>query len=384
MRSWLGFLILLVCANAGVPSASAQTGLSVGPRGELLLSGTPYRGIGVNYYDLFIRTLAEPPNTNYEAGLAGLAELKIPFVRFSAGGYWPNEWDLYRTNKADYFARFDKVVKSAERHRIGLIPSVFWMSSTVPDLVREPVNRWGETNSRTHGFMVNYTRELVTRYLHSPAIWGWEFGNEYNLPADLPNASDHRPPVVPSLGTPAARSKDDDLTQEMVRTALRAFAQEVRRLDDRRIIISGNAFPRVSAWHQAAEKSWGHDTPEQFAQVLGADNPSPINTLCVRAYDLATDLGRLPQAMAIATSLQKPLFVGEFGVPGVTTETSRNNFTTILQSLETNQVPLAALWVFDFQGQADDWNVSLTNGRAWQLLEIQRANERIRKPTERQ
>ena len=258
------------------------------------------------------------------------------------------------------------------------------MSSTVPDLVREPVNRWGDTNSRTHEFMVNYTRELVTRYLDSPAIWGWEFGNEYNLPADLPNASDHRPPVVPSLGTPAARSKDDDLTQEMVRTALRAFAQEVRRLDDHRIIISGNAFPRVSAWHQAAEKSWGHDTPEQFAQVLGADNPSPINTLCVRAYDLATDLGRLPQAMAIATSLQKPLFVGEFGVPGVTTETSRNNFTTILQSLETNQVPLAALWVFDFQGQADDWNVSLTNGRAWQLLEIQRANERIRKPTERQ
>lgn len=210
----LSLATLLTAADAG-------SGLSVGSRGELLLDGKPYRGIGVNYYDLFARTLQEPPNTNYEAGLSALAERRIPFVRFSAGGYWPGDWGLYQTNRAEHFARLDRVVRSAERHGIGLIPSLFWLSSTVPDLVGEPSSRWGDVHSRTYAFMLQYTREVVTRYAGSKAIWGWEFGNEYNLPADLPNAADHRPPVVPTLGTPASRSKEDDLSHAMIRGRLR-------------------------------------------------------------------------------------------------------------------------------------------------------------------
>jgi len=105
----------------------------------------------------------------------------------------------------------------------------------VPDLVGEPVNRWGDTNSLTHKFMREYTGQVVARYVSSPAIWGWEFGNEFNLVADLPNAAQHRPPVVPQLGTPATRSAEDELSHKMIRTAFHAFAEEVRRLDSRRI-----------------------------------------------------------------------------------------------------------------------------------------------------
>jgi endo-1,4-beta-mannosidase len=36
-----------------------------------------------------------------------------------------------------------------------------------------------------------YVRDVVERYKDSPAVWGWEFGNEYNIPTDLP---DERPP----------------------------------------------------------------------------------------------------------------------------------------------------------------------------------------------
>jgi hypothetical protein len=359
-------------------SASAA-GLSIGPDGSLQRDGAEFRGLGVNYYDAFARTLSQPPRTDYDAGFHELAARKIPFARFSAGGYWPNEWKLYQTNRAEYFARFDGVVKSAERHGIGLIPSLFWQLSTVPDLVGESVKHWGDTNSRTHAFMRDYAREVVMRYVSSPAIWGWEFGNEFNLPADLPNAAQHRPPTVPSLGTPAGRTVDDDLSHAAIRTAFRAFADEVRRHDARRIIISGNAFPRVSAWHQAQEKSWRRDTPEQFAEVLGADNPSPMNTLSVRGYDLVNDLGRLPQAMQVSRALKKPLFVGEFGVPGQTTDTTKEQFAAILRAIETNRVPLAALWVYDFGSQAKDWNVSATNGRSWQLEAITQANERIQR-----
>ncbi len=365
---WLCLLLSAVAAPILVTDSS----------GELRLGAASYRGIGVNYYDAFTRTLGPGAPTNYDAGFRELAARKIPFARFNAGGYWPRDWGLYQTNRVEYFARLDGVVKSAECHGVGLIPSLFWNMSTVPDLVGEPCNRWGDTNSRTIAFMREYTREVVTRYAASPAIWGWEFGNEYNLSADLPNAAEHRPPVQPGLGTPPQRTAADDLTHAAMRVALREFAREVRRHDPDRIIISGNAFPRPSAWHQARENNWHADTPEQFAEMLAADNPSPINTLCVRGYDLTTDIGRLPQALAVARATKKPLFVGEFGVPGAATGESREKFATILSAIETNHIPLSALWVFDFEGQAKDWNVTATNHRSWQLDAIQQANQRLK------
>jgi hypothetical protein len=375
IRVLLGVLLLM---GAVLPVVAAA-GLFINDRGELLLHGVRFRGIGVNYYDAFTRTFGQTARTNYDAGFRELAARKIPFARFSAGGFWPQDWGLYRTNRSEYFARLDGVVKSAGQHGIGLIPSLFWHMSAVPDLVGEPCNRWGDPHSRTIAFMREYTREIVTRYSPSPAIWGWEFGNEYNLVADLPNASEHRPPVLPGLGTPAQRSAEDELTHAAIRVAVREFAIEIRKYDPRRIIISGNAFPRVSAWHQAIEKSWKPDTREQFAEVLATDNPSPINTLSVRGYDLASDIGRLDQAMTVAQAAKKPLFVGEFGVPGAATGESKTKFAAILSAIETNRVTLSALWVFDFDDQAKDWNVTGTNDRSWQLDAIRQANGRMRR-----
>ena len=370
---WLAAAWVLLLA---LPAPGAA-GLSVNERGELLLRGAPFRGAGVNYYDAFTRTLSDKAAT-CDAGFQELAARKIPFARFSAGGFWPRDWDLYRTNRAEHFARLDALVKSAERHGIGLIPSLFWHMSTFPDLAGEPCNRWGDPASRTIAFMREYTRAVVVRYAASPAIWGWEFGNEYSLSADLPNAAQHRPPAWPNLGTPARRTAEDEMTHAGVRTALREFALEVRRHDPDRILVSGNGTPRPSAWHQAKEKSWTRDTPEQFAQMLAGDNPSPMNTLCVRGYDLALDIGRLDQAMTVSRTAKKPLFVGEFGVPGAPTAESKEKFTAILTALETNRVPLCALWVFDFAGQAKDWNVTASNDRSWQLDALQKANDRMR------
>ena len=58
----------------------------------------------------------------------------------------------------------------------------------MPDLVGEPRNQWGNPQSKTRQFMRTYIREVVSRYVNSPAIWGWEFGNEYNLSLDTPDA----------------------------------------------------------------------------------------------------------------------------------------------------------------------------------------------------
>jgi hypothetical protein len=242
------------------------------------------------------------------------------------------------------------------------------------------MDQWGNPDSKTHQFMRTYTREVVTRYRDSSAIWGWEFGNEFNLHADLPNASEHRPKVVPRLGTPATRSARDDMTHAMFRTAVTAFAREVRRYDRHRIVSAGNATPRPSAWHQLHEQSWKKDTPEQSAEVHRDDNPSPCDVISVHWYPDHHDLQSLKLSLDAAAMAGKPLFVGEFGVPGSPTEQSRARFTQALQVVE-QQVPLAALWVFDFRGPNKtqlEWNVTADNERSYQLRAVAQANQRLR------
>lgn len=370
--------VFWIMAVGGLAAERTNCGLSAGPHGELLLNGKAFRGIGVNYYDAFVRLLGDGKVRDVEAGFRVLASNQIPFIRFSAGGYWPVNWRLYQTNRQEYFTRLDAVVKLAERQGIGLIPSLFWHQPTISDLVGEPVDQWGNAASQTHTFMRTYVREVLTRYRDSPAIWAWEFGNEFNLPADLPNAAEHRPPVHPTLGTAVSRSARDDLTHTHIRTALAEFAREVRRHDPHRLIISGNAFPRPSAWHQQHERSWKLDAPEQWAEMLAADNPAPIASLSGRLYS-TNDLAALSPAMALSRQLGKPLLIGEFGVPGAVTDTAQRQFREWLDALDANGVPLAALWVFDFEGQAKDWNITAENSRREQLRLIAELNARWRR-----
>lgn len=378
MRTWTLFLRRWLLMGASVwflLPAHAGGMLTVSPDGQLLRYGRPYRGAGVNYYDAFQRAIEQEYPRDCESGMALLEAREIPFARFSAGGYWPVHWGLYQTNRFDYFARMDAVVRSAERHQIGLIPSLFWNLSAIPDLVGEPCSSWGNTNSKVQAFMKSYVREVVSRYRDSPAIWAWEFGNEFNLAADLPNAADHRPPVAPKLGTPSVRTAADELTHDQIRVAFAAFAAEVRRLDPERLISSGNAFPRASAWHQKKSKSWDKDSPEQFAEMLRDDNPGGINCLSVRAYE-PSDLERLEAAMRLGRSVKKPVFVGEFGVPGRPLPEQREKFTALLNQLDQAGVNLAALWVYDFNAQMADWNVTAANLRRVQLEEVAALNRK--------
>jgi len=372
---WLVLALGLLAARAPAGDAvPAALGLSVRKDGVLIKDGRPYRAIGVNYFNAFCRHLKDPQDTGFEAGFKALAEAKIPFVRMMGCAFWPTEQKPYQENKEEFFRRFDAVVKAAEQHGIGLIPSLFWNVATVPDLVGEPVSEWGNPQSKTHEYMRAYVKDVVTRYKDSPAIWGWEFGNEFNLGANLPNAAQHRPQVVPQLGTAKSRSEKDEWTYEIVRAAFAAFAAEVRRYDPHRVISTGDSFPRDCAWHNWKEKKWTKDTPEQFAEMLLGDNPDPVSIVSAHAY--GDEAGRIRQAGAITAKAGKPLFVGEFGAPGPQ-EKSEKEFQALLKAVEETEVPLAALWVYDF-GHQKDWCVTAANERSYQLRAISAANERIR------
>ena len=344
MRPLLFFLFALSISLQGAVLPESLPGLTAGPDGTVLKDGKPFRAIGINYFSCFLRTLKDANDRSYEQGFEILAKHHIPFVRFCATGYWPKDLALYRKNEAEYFRRLDAVVHSAEQNGIGLIPDLFWFYACVPDLVGEPIDQWANPQSKTHRWMHKYVKEVVTRYRNSPAIWAWEFGNEYNLQASLPNPEKHRPIIVPNEGTPKTRSARDETSFDTFRVAMTEFAKTVRELDPHRLIFSGDSFLRPSAWHQEHEGKWSKDTKEQFQEMVVRVNPDPINGVSVHAY--GEDHQLFEWSLEAAQKMKKPFFVGEFGGPGATAEGTAN-FRSWLKAIEESSTPLAALWVFD-------------------------------------
>jgi endo-1,4-beta-mannosidase len=292
------------------------------------------------------------------------------------------------TNRTAFFERLDRVVRAAETNHIGLIPSLFWHLPTVADLVNEPLQSLGDTNSRSIAYIRGYTTDIISRYRGSPAIWGWEFGNEAMLAADLPNAASQRPPVVPELGTPTQRTSRDELKSAQLLVAYREFGAIVRRLDPDRLVVSGNALPRLSAWHNTYQTNWVADTVEQFREILRRDNADPFNAISVHIYPddpLPAEAKSIPELLRIlnaeAASFRKPLFIGEFGVSGQragSLDEQKKQFAALLAAIEQSDTPLSAFWVFDFPEQNGDWNISAENDRAVLIDMVKDANRRMR------
>jgi len=369
--------------NGAEPELSQLPGLTVHD-GQLLLKGQPYSGIGANYFSLFYRTLKNPSDTSYEDGLRQLSEAQIPFVRFMACGFWPVDWDLYLRDRATYFKRLDSVVECAERAGVGLIASLFWHMPTVPDIVGEPMDQLGNPNSKTIAFIRQYTTEVVLRYRNSPAVWGWEFGNEYNLCVDLPNASKSRPRIVPRMKTALKRTERDELSSQAMLTAFAQFTTTVREHDKHRIIITGNSIPRPSAYHNTKEKIWKKDSGEQFREILLRDNPDPFDVISVHVYRNSgqANTGSVEELVEtlrnISVRAKRPLFIGEFGAPATLGNAKeRSVFAEHLKVIEANKVPLSAFWVFDHAGQNNTWNVTFDNKRRYMLKLVGDANRRM-------
>ena len=390
------FVALTMTAwNAGTaentPPGSAAR-LRVTGTGELLLDGKPFRGFGVNYFDAFSRRLHNPEDHSSREGFAALARYNIPFVRFMCGGFYASEWRYCLNNREACFAALDEVVDSAHKNGVGLIPSLFWWYPGVPDLVGEPMDQLGNPDSNTHAFIREYTEDVVRRYGNHPAIWAWEFGNEYNLASDLPNAMDHLPPVIPGKGTPGKRTARDTVTTAMVMEAMRTFADTVRRLDPYRPVTTGHALPRPSQYHQRIEGSWTIDTVEEYQRELLRAHPAPYDLVSVHIYpnrkaryfDMETcswekHMSILKEA---ARTAGKAVFIGEFGSGNLEkeegVETARKEFESLLAAIEISGIALAALWVYDFSWQDDSCNVTPSNQRAWQLEALREVNARMK------
>jgi hypothetical protein len=390
----LGLSVLLTVFVLLFSNTARADMLTVSPEGVLLKDGKPYRAIGANLHDAFSDQREHPGDLSYDRDFETLRAEGIPFARVMATYFSPDAIMEYVNHREDYLAKLDGVVASAEQHNVGLILSLFWWDVAVPDLVHEPRSAWGDPNSKTIAFMREYTRTIVSRYNDSPAVWAWEFGNEYNLSVDLPNAAEMRPNI--NGDWPAKRTKADDLTTSMILVAFTEFGKTVREIDPKRAISTGNSLPRILADLQRRTLQGGDpDTRAQFRSNLALVNPDPIDTLSIHLYraDMRYRFGLynatyddvLAEAMKVSAAEKKPLLVLEFGSflrhYGLNTPVSvRADFEVKLKAIVDNRVPLSAFWgVSSLMSYAYnyEYTVSREKGLGYMFDAIKAANAEI-------
>ena len=374
------------------------------------------RAFGVNYYDAFLRYLSNSNDTSFIQGFEYLNTHHIPVVRVLAAGFWPKDWNLYFTNKTEYYRRMDFLVQQAEQKGVGLILDLFWTPTTVGELVDDavaagylipgadfvadsPLNTnylgqatfaeyrkdLGRRDSGSNALIAYYTREMVGRYARSPAVWGWEFGNEYNLAVDLPNIATQRPTRSPSLGQnlPAesssvpAWSGKEDITRDDILVAKQTFANVVRSIDTWRFIMSGDSTPRPSACSNWKSHTWTINTRTDLAKVIPMDNPAPMDTVTLHHYPekpggavvyyfsdapvtnewlTGNYKARIDYFVTNSAALNRPLIVGEWGAIGDgTTDDEKTTFHRFMQALIDAHVQLSLMWTFDTR------NIGMTN-----------------------
>ena len=408
MRNHALPLLLTPALALSAASPADAAGLDVVGAG-FELDGEAYRAVGVNYYDAFLRTLREPGNfnrtraslggptdTSYEAGLDGLRDAGVPFVRINAGGFTAADYDLYRTDKAAYLSQLRAVVDAAGDRGIGVIPSVFWQIDNFAAVVGERRDAWADAGSRTRAFADAYARDVVDTLKGADNVLMWEFGNEFNLLQDLPTG-ENRPVTISSAG---------------VRDAVAAFSAVVAELDPARTTTTGHSVERPAAKALRENGSFRPlDTRADFREVTITDHTG-VGVISAHLYQHSA-LGLNPmdsaddpavrfdepdltypevvaELMAASEASGKPLFLGEFGVgegsdfgdPDAPA-TEREQLEYLLNTLVEEEVPLSAIWVYDrlFTGAGElDYTITPTNDRAYQLDLIADANRRLAVP----
>jgi len=344
--------------------------------GIMMHEGEPYAQIGVNFFGAFYG--AFNGNDQCSEIFSLMNEYGIEYARINMGLFWPVEYGRWAANKKYYYEVMDRVVRSAEEHGIGLICSMFWNPMGFSDYCKEPFNAWADSKSKTRKLMHEYVETVVTRYKDSPAIWGWEYANEYNLFIDLPNAADQlKNSVITELGQPPVRVDEDICRTEWASEVLIVFAEIVRDYDPyNRMITSGNGEPRPSQYNQRINNTWKKDTVEEMAETLKWHNPDPIDTVSIHTYSVLERLFEGEDTFEVqiavfkqeSAKLGKPLFIGEFSWEDGPSQ-------KIIDAIVVNKVPISALWAIGSVEYALDTNPKL---RAKILSYIMEANKKMK------
>ena len=400
------FQLLALCVKAH-PADPPLSGTLEWNGSHLLLASQPYAGIGLNVVDA-----AALWGTGNVKALEDAANLGVPFVRFAAAPYWPDELQSWRADPEKKFSqRLDVAVQAAERLRIRLIPDLLWNPFAFADLCNEPLaalydkdhNAPRAAISCTRQAASSYATQVVQRYATSPAILFWELSNENNALVDgFMNGSTAA--CDPERGTPPRRTDEDNFdTAQMVDT-FGWLADAIRRADPaRRLVNAGTSMPRPFAQHwrdtpraQVAKHHMDGTLDNRSAFVANLrDTNARTDFVSAHMGELSDNAQRawlenttdpvalLETARAAAAGSSQPFYLGEFTATIAKVGGRSYGYAEAVidwalgvdSRLGGGGGLLSSVWVFEYAPQAAAW--SLEPGRDDELLDKLSAANRV-------
>lgn len=317
--------------------------VSTGDTPMMMLADLPLYITGVNCYDLFNQSVNSSMNTSVmEATVAELLEQEVPVVRFNCNIYHASELKYYFEQKDRFFANLKKLAELCDEAHILLVPSVFWQIATLPGYYEEELKAWGDKESRTYAFMLAYTAEVVNLLKDHKCIAAWEFGNEFNLAADIAIA-----------GYP-------DIPASAIGVAMKGFADVVKSIDTHgRLISSGHSVMRNAQWHLANERNWTIDSFAQYVEMTGIMTPDPIRGMSEHIYEEQRSFsdrgtldrkGQIAASMECAKTLGKVFYVGEFtGTADAAADVVKGHYDTYFDL----GVQMSLIWNYAYYGNVE-------------------------------
>lgn len=214
------------------------------------------------------------------------------------------------------------------------------------------VTYWGDADSKTRKLMASCTAEIVNVLKNHKCVAAWEFGNEFNLAADLPG------PEHP------------EISASSIGAACQDFAETVGSLDGHgRLICSGNSVMRNAQWHLANAGSWSNDSFREYAEITGVMTPEPVKGMSEHIYEesrIFSDLGtvnrtwQLIRAKQAAASLGKVYYVGEFTGP----RTANGDSLVVKRHYSayfSQRIQLSLIWNYALRGDIE-WSFKAGTG----------------------
>ena len=339
-----------------------------------MLGKVPYRNVGVNIPDLFERFLRGDDASGIQA-LGDARGAGVHLVRCWGTTWGPEGFGAFESNRDRWFAAFDRMLEAADNADMAIVPSLLFNVNMLRQYVgrsggqSDSLSQYLTLGSRSNNLALAYVSAIVGRYKNDPRVLFWEIGNEYNLEADLSTRVNNRAP-------------GDVVTSDQVRAFLAQIATKIHALDKKHYVTSGNADMRPAAAHLREAMlggrgkgqtldfapDWTSDTFAQYQQIFGFFNPPPLDILSAHQYppdrpDTATYNGgaswlvedgihafRMPWTQYAATSLKKPLFIGEVGQKAVADgrEQAAPWLLDYLRRAQATDAPLVALWAWEF------------------------------------
>ena len=331
-----------------------------------------FKNIGANIPDLFERYLSAD-DAGAEKMLTEAQAAGVRFVRCFGTTWGPERFGLFETDRKRWLDAFDRMLLTADKHGITVVPSLLFNIRMLPDYVqRKTGQQEGVVGYLTPGTVSNrlavtYVTAIVTRYRNDPRVLFWEIGNEYNLEADLSLQWKSRP-------------RNEVPTSEQIRAFLAQIGKVIKKADRRHLVTSGNSDMRTAAWHLresmrtnkvAADPlnfplDWTKDTVAQYTEMIAFFSPPPLDLVSVHQYapdptsPETTDVSwllpdhehavLLSWARVAAQAMNQPLFVGEFGETFVRDGKALPALWTqdFMGRIPLGTAPIAAVWAWEF------------------------------------